>query len=65
MGGIYEVWRSDEFRCHDVHTEFHKDWFGHSKVDGGESQTHRQHGDRISLLQKSRLEKCKVNFVLN
>jgi hypothetical protein len=35
MGGIYEVRRSDGLRCHDIHTEFHKDWFMHSKVDRG------------------------------
>jgi hypothetical protein len=31
------------------YTNFHKDWFRHSKVNRGDSQTHRQHGDRISL----------------
>jgi hypothetical protein len=30
-----------------VYTRFHKDWLRHSKRD---SQTHRQHGDRIRLL---------------
>jgi hypothetical protein len=35
MGGIYEVRRWDVFRCCDIHTKFHKDWFRHSKVDGG------------------------------
>jgi hypothetical protein len=33
-----------------VYTNFHKYWFCHSKVDGGDTQTHRQHGDRVSLL---------------
>jgi hypothetical protein len=33
-----------------MHTKFYNDWFSHSKVDGGDIQTHRQHGDRISLL---------------
>jgi hypothetical protein len=29
----------------------HKDWFSHSKVGKvGETYTHRQHGDHISLL---------------
>jgi hypothetical protein len=50
MGGIYEVCRWNRLRCHDMHTEFHKDWYRHSKVNWGDSQTHRQHGDRISLL---------------
>jgi hypothetical protein len=30
--------------------KFHKGWFRHSKVDRGDTQTRRQHGDRISLL---------------
>jgi hypothetical protein len=29
---------------------FYKDWFRHSKFDGGDSQIHRQHGNLISLL---------------
>jgi hypothetical protein len=35
MGGIYEVRRSDELSCLDIHTKFHKDWFRHSEVDKG------------------------------
>jgi hypothetical protein len=33
-------------------TKFHKDWFRHSKVNGwrDDSQTHKYHGDCISLL---------------
>jgi hypothetical protein len=43
MGGIYEVHRSDGRSCHDVHTNFRKDWFRHSEVrrveeGGGGSQ---------------------------
>jgi hypothetical protein len=49
MGGVYEVLRSDGLRCHDIHTEFHTDWFSHSKVDMGGGYTDTQHGDRISL----------------
>jgi hypothetical protein len=30
-------------------TKFHKDWFRQSKFDIGDTQMHRQHGDRISL----------------
>jgi hypothetical protein len=30
--------------------KFHKDWFRHSKTDRGNSQTHRQHGDLISVV---------------
>jgi hypothetical protein len=31
-------------------SKFHKDWFRHSKFNRGETQTHREHGDGISLL---------------
>jgi hypothetical protein len=41
MGGIYEVRRSDGFRCRDINTKFHEDWFRHSKADGGgDTQAH-------------------------
>jgi hypothetical protein len=52
MGGTYEVCHWDRFRCHDIHTKCHKNWFRHSKVDGGGKhvQTHTQKGDIISLL---------------
>jgi hypothetical protein len=36
-----------------VHIKFHKYWFRHSDVyggGGGNIQTHRQDGDRISLI---------------
>jgi hypothetical protein len=33
-----------------IPTKFHKDWFNHSKVDKGDTQTYRQHDDRISFL---------------
>jgi hypothetical protein len=33
MGVIYEVHRFDGLRCHDIHTEFHNNWYSHSKVD--------------------------------
>jgi hypothetical protein len=35
IGGIYEVCHWDRFRCRDIRTRFHKDWFRHSKVMGG------------------------------
>jgi hypothetical protein len=37
-------------RCNDMHTKFHKDWFSHSEVNVGDTQTHRDHGDRTNLL---------------
>jgi hypothetical protein len=49
MGGIYELRRSDGLRCHDMHINVHKDWFRHSQVDRGYSQTQRQHSDLINL----------------
>jgi hypothetical protein len=36
---------------------FFKDWFRHSKVNGG---IHRQDGDRISLLYEIRLKRRKI-----
>jgi hypothetical protein len=44
---------------------FMKTWFRHSKVDKGETHTHRQYGDCISLLlvfrnKKSRLKKMET-----
>jgi hypothetical protein len=36
-------------RCHDTHAKFGKEWFTHSKVNRGNSLTHRQ-DDHISLL---------------
>jgi hypothetical protein len=67
-GGMYEVCRSDRLRCHDIHTKFYIDWFRHSKVDRWDTQTHRQHGDRISLLlffqnMESRLKMGAVNVL--
>jgi hypothetical protein len=35
MGRTYEVSRWDGLRCHDIHSEFQKDWFRHSKVNKG------------------------------
>jgi hypothetical protein len=32
-----------------LHTKFHKDGFRHSKVDRGDTQVHREEGDRTSL----------------
>jgi hypothetical protein len=31
-----------------IHTKFHKDWFRHSKVDRGDTQTHR-HTDSMVI----------------
>jgi hypothetical protein len=36
--------------CRDIRTKFHKDCFRHSQVNKGDTQTHRQQGDLISLL---------------
>jgi hypothetical protein len=47
--GIYEARLWDAFRCRNIHVRatFHKVWFKYSEVN---TQIHRQHGDRISLL---------------
>jgi hypothetical protein len=39
----------DGFRRHEIHIKFYKDWFRHSKLDRGDSQTQRAYGDSISL----------------
>jgi hypothetical protein len=51
MGGIYELRRWDRLRCQDIYTKFHKDWFRHSNCNKMRIYRHRQHVDRISLLQ--------------
>jgi hypothetical protein len=33
-----------------IETKFHKDWLSHSKLDRGDTQSHGQHADCISLL---------------
>jgi hypothetical protein len=50
IAGIYEVPRFDGLRCDDVQIKFNKDWFSHSDVDKGDTQTDRKNGDLISLL---------------
>jgi hypothetical protein len=58
MGGIYEIRHSEELRCHDTHTKFHKDWFRHSKVRD------RQHGHHISLLLSSENKENGLKMVI-
>jgi hypothetical protein len=67
MGGIYEyeVCRLVGLRCYEIHTKFHKNWFSHSEVSTRDSQTHRQHGDNISVLlffqnKESRLKRDNI-----
>jgi hypothetical protein len=38
-GGIYEVCLWDGLSCHDIDTKFHEDWFRHSNVIRGDTQT--------------------------
>jgi hypothetical protein len=54
MGGIYKERRSVWFRCRDIHTELHKNWFRHSKVNRWDTQENSQERDRISLLEENR-----------
>jgi hypothetical protein len=37
MGGIW-----DGLRCHNIHTVFENDWLRHSRVNGGDTQTHSE-----------------------
>jgi hypothetical protein len=48
LGRIYKVRRWGGLRCHDI-LNFHKVWFKNSEVNRGDTQAHKQHGDRISL----------------
>jgi hypothetical protein len=57
MSTIYEERRSGGLRCHDMHTKLYKDWFTHSKVERGNTQIHRQHGDHISILNFFKVRK--------
>jgi hypothetical protein len=51
MGGIYEVRRWDGLTCHDIYIlSFIKIGSDIQNLIRGDIQTHRQHGDRISLL---------------
>jgi hypothetical protein len=68
IGGIYEVRRSDWFRCHDVRTKFHKNWFRQSTVDRRDSHTRTQKAWRCHkptfILQnkESRLKGKRLNM---
>jgi hypothetical protein len=42
MGVIYELYHGDGLRCRDIHAKFHKNWFRHTKVVSGDTQTHRK-----------------------
>jgi hypothetical protein len=60
MGGIYEIWDWDCLRCHDIQAMLHIDWFRHSKVNRGYTQTHRQHGKSISLLSLLQIKESNL-----
>jgi hypothetical protein len=58
---IYELLLRDEFRCHDMHTKFHKDWSGVQKLMGGiHIQTHRLEVDFITLLLVFKNKECRL-----
>jgi hypothetical protein len=65
-----KVRRLDWLRCHDVHTNFHKDMFRHSEVskDGFTgAQTQRQQDDLIclrSLFFQNKQSKLKISIDL-
>jgi hypothetical protein len=52
MGRIYKVRRRDGLKCHDIQSLI-KTGLGIHKLIWGDTQTHRQHGDRISILSIS------------
>jgi hypothetical protein len=59
---IYKVRQRGGIKCHGTHIEFKKYWFRHSKVDRGDTQTYRQHGDFINLLLFFRSKKSRLNI---
>jgi hypothetical protein len=66
MGGIYEVRHGDGLRCHDIRIpNFIKIGSGIQKLVGGGTQTHRQHGDRISLFLFFQNKESRLKWVLN
>jgi hypothetical protein len=50
-----------------MHTKFHKDWFMHSEVNKGDTQTQRKHGDHIRLLLffQNKESGLKITYILN
>jgi hypothetical protein len=49
--------------CNDIHTKFHKDWSRHLKVYWGDTQTHRQQGDLISLLSCFQNKESRLKII--
>jgi hypothetical protein len=49
MREVYEAHVLEWVSSHHIHMKFHTVWFRQSKVDGGDTETQRQHGDRINL----------------
>jgi hypothetical protein len=62
MGGMHEVPSSDWLKCHGISTKFHKDLFRHSKGKKGDTQTQREQGNFLSLLQFFQNKKKRQNF---
>jgi hypothetical protein len=40
IGGYVKCAIEMGFKCHDIHTKFHRDWFNRSKVNKGNTHTH-------------------------
>jgi hypothetical protein len=49
MGAIYELRRFNDYGWHDVRADFNENRFRYSKVVKGDTHTHRQQSDLISL----------------
>jgi hypothetical protein len=64
MGGIYEAFRYDALRSHDIYTKFHKDLFRHSKFDRW-GFTDTQKDDLQSLLLFFQNEESKLKIIIN
>jgi hypothetical protein len=61
VGGIYEVCYWDGFMCN---IKFHEDWFRYQKLIRRDTQTHREDGNRISLLLYSQNKESKLKALI-
>jgi hypothetical protein len=62
IGGIYGVYHRDGHRSHDIHTEFHNDWFRCSKVNNGGTTGTQTRRSCISLLSRFPHETSMLNI---
>jgi hypothetical protein len=53
-------------RCHDIHNRFHTDWFKHSNVDRGDTQTARwSHKPTFFFFQNKESRLKSISYIQN